>query len=224
MRQGISDGFLAPYKVVRIGLDRDLDGWRPEAGQTDKYGQLIEDREYNDSDFDRNLILTKRTELVAAKVTEFLMATDRFAKTIIFCENIEHAERMRQAIVNANPDLAAANSKYVMRITGDNDEGQAQLDNFIDPESTYPVIVTTSRLMTTGVDAPTASSIPTPASARTSSSSPRGNPPPKSGITSTRIPPAPRATTRANPSASRSSNLKRSGGASPTRVAVTANV
>jgi type I restriction enzyme, R subunit len=155
LRQGISDGFLAPYKVVRIGLDKDLDGWRPEAGQRDKLGQFIEDREYNDRDFDRNLILEKRTKVVAMKVTEFLKATDRFAKTIIFCENIEHAERMRQALVNANPDLAAANSKYVMRITGDNDEGKAQLDNFIDPEKTYPVIAVTSRLMSTGVDAQT---------------------------------------------------------------------
>jgi len=155
LRQGISDGFLAPYKVVRIGLDKDLDGWRPEDGQTDKYGQLIEDREYNDRDYDRILILEKRTAIVAAKVTEFLKATDRFAKTIIFCENIDHAERMRQALVNANPDLAAANSKYVMRITGDNDEGKAQLDNFIDPEATFPVIACTSRLMSTGVDAQT---------------------------------------------------------------------
>ena len=155
LRQGISDGFLAPYKVIRIGLDKDLDGWRPEDGQTDKYGQLIEDREYNDRDFDRNLILERRTAVVAAKITEFLHATSRFAKTIIFCENIDHAERMRQAMVNANPDLAAANSKYVMRVTGDNDEGKAQLDNFIDPESTYPVICTTSRLMSTGVDAQT---------------------------------------------------------------------
>lgn len=155
LRQGISDGFLAPYKVVRIGFDRDLDGWCPEAGQTDKHGQLIEDREYNATDYDRNLILEKRTTLVAAKVTEFLKATNRFAKTIIFCENIDHAERMRQAMVNANPDLAAANAKYVMRITGDNDEGKAQLENFIDPESTYPVIACTSRLMSTGVDAQT---------------------------------------------------------------------
>ena len=155
LRQGINDGFLAPYKVVRIGFDKDLDGWRPEAGKVDKHGQEIEDREYNDRDFDRNLILEKRTELVAAKVTEFLTATDRFAKTIIFCENIDHAERMRQALVNANPDLAAANNKYVMRITGDNDEGKAQLDNFIDPESIYPVIACTSRLMSTGVDAQT---------------------------------------------------------------------
>jgi type I restriction enzyme, R subunit len=155
LRQGISDGFLAPYKVIRIGLDKDLDGWRPEAGQLDKYGQPIEDREYNDRDFDRTLILEKRTELVAARVTDFLRSTNRFAKTIIFCENVDHAERMRQAMVNANPDLAAANSKYVMRITGDNDEGKAQLDNFIDPESTYPVIACTSRLMSTGVDAQT---------------------------------------------------------------------
>jgi type I restriction enzyme R subunit len=155
LRQGISDGFLAPYKVVRIGLDKDLEGWRPERGKTDKYGQEIEDREYNERDFDRNLILEKRTELVAAKITEFLKATDRFAKTIVFCENIDHAERMRQALVNANADLAAANKRYVMRITGDNEEGKAQLDNFIDPESTFPVIATTSQLMSTGVDAQT---------------------------------------------------------------------
>jgi type I restriction enzyme R subunit len=155
LRQGIDDGFLAPYKVVRIGIDKDLEGWRPERGQTDKYGQLIEDREYNERDFDRNLVLEKRTELVAAKITEFLKATDRFAKTIVFCENIDHAERMRQSLVNANPDLAAGNSRYVMRITGDNEEGKAQLDNFIDPESTFPVIATTSQLMSTGVDAQT---------------------------------------------------------------------
>lgn len=155
LKQGIDDGFLAPYKVVRIGIDKDLDGWRPEAGQADKYGHVIEDREYNERDYDRTIVLEKRTALVAAKVTEFLKGTDRFAKTIIFCENIDHAERMRQAMVNANPDLAAANSKYVMRITGDNDEGKAQLDNFIDPESTYPVVATTSQLMSTGVDAQT---------------------------------------------------------------------
>jgi len=155
LKQGISDGFLAPYKVVRIGLDKDLDGWRPEKGKLDKYGNEIEDREYNERDFDRNLILEKRTAVVAAKITEFLKATDRFAKTIVFCENIDHAERMRQALVNANADLAAANKRYVMRITGDNDEGKAQLDNFIDPESTFPVIATTSQLMSTGVDAQT---------------------------------------------------------------------
>jgi type I restriction enzyme R subunit len=155
LKQGISDGFLAPYKVIRIGLDKDLDGWRPEDGQRDRYGEMIEDREYNIRDFDRNLVLEKRTEIVAGKITEFLKATSRFHKTIVFCEDIEHAERMRQALVNTNPDLAAANSKYVVRITGDNDIGKAQLDHFIDPESTYPVIATTSRLMTTGVDAQT---------------------------------------------------------------------
>ena len=155
LRQGIEDGFLAPYKVIRIGLDKDLEGWRPEKGKVDRYGQEIEDRIYNDLDFDQNLILTKRTEVVANKITEFLKATDRFAKTIVFCENIDHAERMRQALVNANADLAAANKRYVMRITGDDDEGKAQLDNFIDPESTFPVLVTTSRLMSTGVDAQT---------------------------------------------------------------------
>jgi type I restriction enzyme R subunit len=155
LKQGIEDGFLAPYKVVRIGIDKDLEGWRPEKGRADKYGQIIEDREYNETDFDRTLILEKRTGVVAAKVTDFLKATDRFAKTIVFCENIDHAERMRQALVNANADLAAANSRYVMRITGDNEEGKAQLDNFIDPESTFPVIATTSQLMSTGVDAQT---------------------------------------------------------------------
>jgi type I restriction enzyme R subunit len=155
LKQGISDGFLAPYKVIRIGIDKDLAGWRPEKGKTDKYGQEIEDREYNDLDYDRRLILEKRTELVSTRITEFLKATDRFAKTIVFCDNIDHAERMRQALVNANPDLAAANNRYIMRITGDNDEGKAQLDNFIDPESTFPVIATTSQLMSTGVDAQT---------------------------------------------------------------------
>jgi type I restriction enzyme R subunit len=126
LRQGIEDGFLAPYKVVRIGLDRDLDGWRPEYGQTDRYGELIEDREYNSMDYDRTLILEKRTGLVAEKVTDFLRATDRFAKTIIFCENTDHAERMRQAMVNANADLAAANKRYVVRITGDDPYGKTQ--------------------------------------------------------------------------------------------------
>lgn len=155
LRQGIADGFLAPYKVIRIGLDKDLEGWRPEKGKVDRFGHEIEDRIYNQIDFDQNMVLKKRTETVAAKITEFLKATDRFAKTIVFCENIDHAERMRQALVNANADLAAANKRYIMRITGDDEEGKAQLDNFIDPESTFPVIATTSRLMSTGVDAQT---------------------------------------------------------------------
>ena len=155
LKQGIEDGFLAPYRVIRIDLDRDLQGWRPEKNRVDKYGTLIEDRIYNQKDFDRNLVLEKRTELVAKKVTEFLKANNRFDKTIVFCENIDHAERMREALVNENPDLAGENRKYVMRITGDNPEGKAELDNFISPESRYPVIATTSKLMSTGVDAQT---------------------------------------------------------------------
>ena len=155
LRQGIDDGFLAPYKVIRIDIDKDLMGWRPEKGKTDKYGKEIEDRIYNQSDFDRNLVLEKRTELVANKASEFLRATDRFDKTIIFCEDIDHAERMRQEISNENPDEVATNHRYVMRITGDNEEGKLEVDNFIDPESRYPVIATTSKLLTTGVDVQT---------------------------------------------------------------------
>ena len=155
LKQGIDDGFLAPYKVVRVDLDKDVSGWRPTTGQTDKYGEEIEDRIYNQRDFDRSLVLEERTKIVARKLSEFLKATDRYAKTIVFCENIDHAERMRQALVNENADLAAENRRYVMRITGDEAEGKMELDNFIDPESRYPVIATTSELMTTGVDAQT---------------------------------------------------------------------
>lgn len=155
LRQGIDDGFLAPYKVVRIDLDRDLTGWRPDKGMIDKHGNEIEDRIYNQKDFDKTLVLEQRTHLVAKKISEFLKQTNRFDKAIVFCENIDHAERMRQALVNENADLVAQNSKYVMRITGDNEEGKAELDNFIFPESKYPVIATTSKLMTTGVDAQT---------------------------------------------------------------------
>lgn len=155
LKQGIEDGFLAPYKVIRIDIDRDLQGWRPSAGQVDKGGQLIEDRIYNQNDMDRTLVLEKRTELVAKKITEFLTATDPFAKTIVFCDDIDHAERMRQALVNLNPERVKENRKYVMRITGDEQEGKAELDNFINPEERYPVIATTSKLMTTGVDAQT---------------------------------------------------------------------
>lgn len=155
LKQGIEDGFLAPYKVIRIGIDKDLEGYRPTKGKTDMYGQVIDDREYNSKDFDRTIIIDDRTKKVAQKITEFLKKTDRFAKTIIFCIDIDHAERMRQALVNENSDLVAINPKYVMRITGDNPEGKAQLDNFIDEESLYPTLVTTSKLMTTGVDCKT---------------------------------------------------------------------
>ena len=153
LKQGIDDGFLAPYKVIRIGLDKDLEGYRPEAGKLDKHGYEIEDREYNGKDFDRNLVIDDRTRVVASKITEFLKKTDRFSKTIVFCVDIEHAERMRQALINENKDLYVENDRYIMRITGDNDIGKAQLENFIDEESKYPVIAVTSKLMTTGVDA-----------------------------------------------------------------------
>jgi type I restriction enzyme R subunit len=155
LKQGIEDGFLAPYKVVRIDIDRDVQGWRPSKGQVDDKGQPIEDRVYNQIDMDRTLILKQRTELVAKKITEFLTATDPFAKTIVFCDDIDHAERMRQALVNLNPERVKESRKYVMRITGDEIEGKAELDNFINPEERYPVIATTSKLMTTGVDAQT---------------------------------------------------------------------
>jgi type I restriction enzyme R subunit len=155
LKQGIDDGFLAPYRVVRIGLNVDVEGWRPNQGKADKDGNEIEDRVYNRKDFDRNLVIEDRTELVAKKLTEFLKGYDRFAKTIVFCVDIDHAERMRTALSNQNADLVEENYKYVMQITGDNDEGKRELDNFINPEEKYPVIATTSELMTTGVDAQT---------------------------------------------------------------------
>ncbi len=155
LKQGIADGFLAPYKVIRIDIDKDLYGWTPPPGMTDDLGQKIDDRTYNQKDMDRILVLNQRTKLVAGRVMQFLQATDPFAKTIIFCEDIDHAERMRSALVNAAGQLAIDNPKYVMRITGDSVEGKAELDNFIDPESKFPVIVTTSELLTTGIDAKT---------------------------------------------------------------------
>lgn len=154
LREGIEDGFLAPYRVIRIDLDKD-EGWRPYYGKLDKYGNLIPDRIYNVKDHDRNMVIDKRTAIVAQKVSEFLKNTNRFDKTIVFCVDIEHAERMRMALINENADLYYENSKYIMRITGDNPEGKMQLDSFIDPASKYPVVVTTSKLMTTGIDAQT---------------------------------------------------------------------
>jgi len=155
LKQGIEDGFLAPYKVIRIDIDRDVLGWTPPPGMTDDLGRGVEQREYNRADMDRILILNQRTKLVAERVIKFLNATDPMAKTIVFCEDIDHAERMRSALVNAAGKIARDNTRYVMRITGDNPEGKAQLDNFIDPEQPFPVIVTTSQLLTTGVDAKT---------------------------------------------------------------------
>lgn len=155
LKQGIQDGFLAPYKVLRIGLNIDLEGWRPEAGKTDKSGQPIDDRIYNRKDFDKNLSIDERTQIVANKITELLRKTNRFDKTIVFCIDIDHAQRMRTALANANSDLMKKNPKYIMQITGDNEEGKRELDNFINPEEPYPVIAVTSKLMTTGVDAQT---------------------------------------------------------------------
>lgn len=156
LKQGIRDGFLAPYKVVKVHIDRDVEGYRPEKGQLDREGREVEDRIYNTKDFDRTLVLDDRTKLVAGKVTEFLKESgDRYQKSIIFCVDEEHAARMRQALVNENADLVAENHRYIMRITGSDTEGQAQLGNFIDPESRFPVIVTTSRLLSTGVDVQT---------------------------------------------------------------------
>ena len=156
LKQGIQDGFLAPYKVINVHIDVDVDGYRPSRGTVDTAGAPIPDRIYNQKDFDRTLVIDDRTKLVAKRVTEFLKETnERFQKTILFCVDQEHAARMRQALVNENADLFAANRRYVMRITGEDKEGQDQLGNFIDPESTYPVLVTTSRLLSTGVDAQT---------------------------------------------------------------------
>lgn len=155
LKQGIEDGFLAPYKVIRVGLNVDLEGYLPEAGKLDKSGKLVDEREYNRQDFDRTLVIDERTKAVAKRVMDFLRQTDVYSKTIIFCIDTEHAERMRQAIANEAGDLVRKNYKYVMRITGEDKEGKRELDNFINPEERYPVIATTSKLMTTGVDAQT---------------------------------------------------------------------
>lgn len=155
LKQGIDDGFLAPYKVVKVTLDIDAEGWRPPAGFKDKEGKLVEDRTYNRTDFDRHLIVENRRKLVAAKITQFLKGSDRYSKTIVFCVDIEHAQGMRNALANENADLVAKSSKYVMQITGDNEEGKRELDSFINPSELYPAIATTSKLMTTGVDAQT---------------------------------------------------------------------
>jgi type I restriction enzyme R subunit len=155
LKQGIADGFLAPYKVIRIDIDKDIEGWTPPPGMKDDLGNDVEERIYNQIDMDRLLVLNQRTKLVAERVMKLLNATNPFDKTIIFCEDIDHAERMRKAIVNAAGKLATDNPKYVMRITGDSIEGKAELENFVFSESRYPVIATTSELMTTGVDAKT---------------------------------------------------------------------
>lgn len=155
LKEGIEDGFLAPYKVVRVDIDVDVQGWRPVKGQLDKYGKEIKDRIYNLKDFDRTLVIDERTMLVAKTITDYLKRTNPMDKTIVFCNDIDHAERMRHALVVLNPEQVLKNEKYVMKITGDDDIGKAQLDNFINPKKPYPVIATTSELMSTGVDAQT---------------------------------------------------------------------
>jgi type I restriction enzyme R subunit len=156
LKQGIRDGFLAPYKVIRVHLDIDVVGYRPKAGELDDRGVEIEDRLYNQKDFDRNLVIDERTLRVAKWISDYLKASgDRMQKTIVFCVDTEHALMMRQALINENQDLVAANGRYVMRITGNDEEGMKSLDDFIDPMNPYPVLVTTSRLLSTGVDAQT---------------------------------------------------------------------
>jgi type I restriction enzyme R subunit len=156
LKEGINDGFLAPYKVVRIILDNDATGWRPSPGTVDDDGNEVPDEVYELKDINRRVVFPQRDKVVAEKIIEYMRASgDNFAKTIVFCRFIKHAERMRAALVNAAGKLAQENSKYVMRITGDDEEGKMQLDPFINPEERYPVIVTTSKLLTTGVDAQT---------------------------------------------------------------------
>lgn len=155
LRQGIEDGYLAPYKVIRVATDVDTFGYRPAPGEVDDSGEVIPDKEYSQNDFDRILVLPERDRRVAERITEYLKNTDRFAKTIVFCVDIDHANRMRRTLANLNKEEVIHDSRYVMQITGDDQQGKAELDNFIDPESRYPVIATTSKLLSTGVDAQT---------------------------------------------------------------------
>ena len=155
LREGIEDGFLAPYRVIKVALDRDVQGWRPKKGEKDRFENEIPDEIYTNREFDRKLVIDERTQTIAKKITEFLKNTNRKDKTIVFCVDTEHAESMKRALVNENQDLCKENDKYVMRITGNDDAGKSQLDNFIDPSQQYPVIVTTSKLLSKGVDAQT---------------------------------------------------------------------
>ena len=156
LKEGIDDGFLAPYKVLRVGMNVDLEGYRPEHGKTDIDGEIVEDRLYNTKDYDRTIIIDERTDLVARKVMEFLCNSDKMAKTIVFCVDIEHAERMRRALLKYAPsEITARTDKYIVRITGDDKDAKGYLEDFINPEEPYPVIATTSKLMTTGTDAKT---------------------------------------------------------------------
>lgn len=151
LREGIEDGFLAPFKVINIKTDIS-DGWRPCKGQLDKFGNVIEDRIYTNSDFDYNIILEDRTYEVAKEITEYLKSTDRMQKTIVFCATEDHAERMRIALNNLNADMVKENPDYVVRITGSDTYGKSKLDYFISASAPYPVIATTSKLLSTGAD------------------------------------------------------------------------
>lgn len=155
LKQGIDDGFLAPYKVIRVGLNKDISGYTPEKGKLDKYGNPVEEKDYKLKDFDRELVIDERTETVARRITEFLKVNDRYAKTIVFCVDTEHAARMRQALINLNSDMVKENSRYVVRITHDEYDKDNDLEDFTDVKSQFPVIVTTSELMSTGVDCKT---------------------------------------------------------------------
>lgn len=155
LKDGIEDGFLAPYKVVKVGLDKDLEGYRPEKGKLDEDGYEVEDKEYTVHDFDRKIVIDERTKVVAKRITEYLKATDRYARTIVFCVDTEHALRMRDALANENSDMMKVNPSYVVRITSNDDYGKTKLDDFIDSNTTYPVIATTSKLLSTGVDTKT---------------------------------------------------------------------
>lgn len=153
LKQGINDGFLAPYRVIRIFFDKDIEGFVPYNGQLDDNGEIIDNRVYNTTDFDTNIVLSKRTKLIAKTVSDYLKRHNcRMDKSIFFCVDQEHADRMRRALVNENADLCAKNDHYVMRITANDEAGVKQLDNFRNVESDYPVLVTTSKLLSTGVN------------------------------------------------------------------------
>lgn len=160
LRQGIDDGFLAPYRVHRVVTQWDAAGWRPSRDELDRYGRAIPDDEYQTTDFERVVALRARTQAIARHLTDFLKANDRFAKTIVFCVDQEHASEMREALVNLNAELVAQHPDYVCRVTADEGAiGRGHLSNFQDLEKKTPVILTSSQLLTTGVDAPTCKNV-----------------------------------------------------------------
>lgn len=151
LKEGVNDGFLAPFRVINVKTNIG-DGWRPTFGQRDKSGALIEDRVYTNSDFDYKIVLDGRTKEVASEITKYLKSTDRMQKTIVFCANEDHADRMRNELVKLNQDMVQQNPDYVVRITGSDVFGKGKLKHFISVSSEYPVIATTSKLLSTGAD------------------------------------------------------------------------